>query len=54
MTSSSRICSVCHGNGELEHGTVQDSFGQWDTVTYPCEACDGAGVIHEGTPDAES
>lgn len=29
----------CHGAGEIEVGTHQDEFGNWDTETFECRGC---------------
>lgn len=38
-------CETCHGEGEVEHGTRRDEFGNWDTETFRCGDCDGTGKV---------
>ncbi len=40
---STELCDECHGDEVVTIGTVQDSFGNWETEEVPCETCGGSG-----------
>lgn len=43
--SKQQVCPECRGEGEVEHGTRRDEFGNWDTETFQCHQCDGTGKV---------